>query len=80
MANKSLDFFIFGWLLNLFLVSTIHIMLILFPILAVKIIFSNVKWNYGNTRSKAKHIFGLGDAFQHHFGNCSRASLSSPRL
>ena len=33
MPNKSLDFFIFGWLLNLFPVSTIHIMLILFLIL-----------------------------------------------
>jgi hypothetical protein len=31
-------------------------------------------------RSKAKHVFGLGDAFQHHFGNSSWASLSSPGL
>ena len=45
MANKSLDFFIFGWLLNLFPISTIHIMLILFLILVAKIIFSNAKWN-----------------------------------
>jgi serine/threonine protein kinase len=31
-------------------------------------------------RSKAKHVFGLGNANQHYFGNCSWASLSSPRL
>ena len=57
MANKSLDFFIFGWLLNLFPVSTIHIMLILFLILVAKIIFSNAKWNYGKTQDQKQSIF-----------------------
>ena len=57
MANKSLDFFLFGWLLNLFPLSTIHIMLILVLILVAKIIFSNVKGNYGKTQDQKQSIF-----------------------
>ena len=43
---------------------------------ATKIFLSNGNW----ARSNAMRVTKLGESLRHHFGNCSRANLSSPRF
>ena len=81
MPNKSLDSFIFGEPLQNFQMCGIHIIFTYEFIETDRSLkICSLNGNENLTRSEGMHSAGLGYPIPHHFGNCSRPSISPPRF